>query len=96
VTFYKNVATVAVHPAMGDPVLAGMGRTVPAAGNPDIAGAIPAVIAIDPDVSVARDWTACLNNGGGRSYADHDLRKRGGRQQSGSEQQSWKKFLHVR
>jgi hypothetical protein len=96
VAFDQNVAAIAMHPMMGDPTLAMMGRTVPAAGNPDVMGAVPAVVAIDPDEFRAGAGGAGFNNGGGRSYADHDLRKRGGRHQSSSEQQSWKKFLHVR
>jgi len=87
---------MAMFPAMGHPVGMTMGRTVPAARHPDIAGAIPAMVATDPFVFGAGARAASLDDGGGRSYTDHDLRKRGSRQQSGSKQQSWKKFFHVR
>ena len=80
VAFNQDVPAVAMHPVMGDPVLAMMGRTVPAPVNPDVAGAIPAVIAADPDKFRTRSRASGFNDGGGRSYADHDLCKRGSRQ----------------
>jgi len=94
--FYQDIPSVTMHPVMGDPMLVGMWRTVPAAGDPDVPGSIPTVVSVDPDVALMGHGPARLDDGGGRSYADHDLRKRGGRQQRSSEQQSWKIFLHVR
>jgi hypothetical protein len=94
--FDEHIAAVAMHPVMGYPVRMRMRRTVPTAGNPDIASSVPAVVSVDPDVFTPWSRAAGFDDRGGRSYADHDLRKRGGGHQSSSEQQSWKKFLHVR
>jgi len=96
VAFNQYVTAVPVNPTMGHPVCARMGRTIPSARNPDVMAAIPAVVSGNPDKTGPRGGTACFDNWSGRSNADHDLRKRGGRQQSYSKQQSWKKFLHVR
>jgi hypothetical protein len=75
VTFYEDIAAVAVYPVMGDPMRMGMGWTIPAAGNPDVAGPIPAVVSVDPNVFASWGRAARFDDGGGRSYADHDLRK---------------------
>jgi hypothetical protein len=80
---------------MGNPVSTGMWAAVPTAWDPNVTTAVPAVVAGDPFISRTGDRTAGFDDGGGRSYADHDLRKRGGRQQRDSEQQSREKFLHV-
>ena len=96
VAFDQDVTAIAMDPVMGNPTRVRMRRTIPAAGNPDVTGAIPAVIAIDPDKFRAWARAARFNDGSGRSYTDHNLRKRGGRQQSSGKQQSWQKFLHVR
>jgi hypothetical protein len=96
VAFDHDVPTIAMYPVMGDPVLAVMRRTIPTAGHPDVTGSIPAMVAVDPNVLTAWRRAAGFDNGSGRSDADHDLRKRGSRHQSSSEQQSWKKFLHDR
>jgi hypothetical protein len=94
VAFDEDPAFVAMDPAMGNPVSMGMGWALPATGNPDVAIAVPAVVAIDPDEFAAGGDGARFNDGGGWSDTDNDLRKGRSRQQSYSKQQSWNKLLH--
>jgi hypothetical protein len=75
VAFDQNPTIVVVNPAMGNPVRAGMGWTIPAAGNPDVVPAVPAVIAINPNESPLRCRRAALNDGGRWANANHNLRK---------------------
>ena len=82
VPFLKHPAIVAMDPAMRFPPGARMGRTVPAAGNPYIAVAVPVMVAGDPHVAALRRWGATLNNRGWRSNADNDLRERNCRRQA--------------
>jgi hypothetical protein len=84
----EDIAVVAMFPTMSNPMRAEMGWTIPATGDPNVATAIPAVVSADPDVAGARCDSTALDDGSGRSYVDHDLRKRGGRRQSDCEQQS--------
>ena len=66
---------VMFYPPVSNPARTGMGRTLPAAGNPDEAGAIPAVIAIDPHETTLRWPAALFNDDGRRRNADYNLRK---------------------
>jgi hypothetical protein len=75
VAFYQDPTIVAVDPVMGYPVCAGMWRTIPAAGDPDVAGAIPAVITIDPNKAAFGRWGTALNDRGRWADANHNLRK---------------------
>ena len=77
---------VMFYPPVSDPALALMGRTLPAAGNPDVVVAIPAVIAVDPHETTLRRPAALFNDRGRGANADHYLRKRCRRQQCESEQ----------
>ena len=74
-TFDHDPTVVAMNPVMGDPTRAGMGWTVPAAGDPDVACAIPALITVNPYEAALRRWRAALDDGGGRANANHNLRK---------------------
>jgi hypothetical protein len=93
-TFNQDPPVVTMNPAMGDPACVRVWGTIPTARNPDVAAAVPAVVAVDPDVLAAGTGTASFNDGSGRSNADHNLRKSGGRQQGDCEQQSQYEFLH--
>ena len=84
VAFFENPAIVAVNPMMGNPVPTGVGWTIPAAGCPDVAIAVPAMVAVDPNISAIRRWWTALNDGGRRSDADHNLREGSGRSQTES------------
>jgi hypothetical protein len=70
-----------VNPLVRGPTLAGMGRTLPAAGDPDITAVVPAVIAVDPHESSLRRPTAFFDDGSRRANADHNLRERSRREQ---------------
>jgi len=77
---------MAVDPPVRDPTGAGMGRTLPAAGGPYVVVGFVAMIAADPYESAFRRHTAFFNNGRRWTYANHNLRIRGGRQKGESEQ----------
>jgi hypothetical protein len=76
VAFNQDPAIVVVNPLVRNPDGVGLGRTVPAAGNPDIAVAIPVVITGDPHVAAIGWRRAALNDGSRRANANHNLRKR--------------------
>jgi len=72
VAFDQDPAAIALFIVMGNPDCAGMRRTNPIAMNPDVAVAIPAVIAIDPDPSGMRWMVVDLDDGRrGRHTNDH-------------------------
>jgi hypothetical protein len=73
------------YPPVSDPALSLMGWTLPAAGNPDIVVALPAVIAIDPHKTTLRRPAALFVHGRRWANADHYLRKRCRREQCESE-----------
>jgi hypothetical protein len=58
-----------VDPLVGHPVRAGMGRTFPAARNPDVMVSVPAVIAVDPNEPTLGRISAALNDRRGRTDA---------------------------
>jgi hypothetical protein len=73
--FDQNPTIVMVNPVMGNPMRAVMGWAIPAAGNPDVVPAVPAVIAINPNEIPLRWRRATLNDGGRWANANHNLRK---------------------
>lgn len=75
VAFDQDILTVAVLPAMGDPMLASLRRSVIAAGRPDIMVAFVAVVAGLPYVSLARRRTAPFVHARRWPHANHDLGK---------------------
>ena len=94
VAFNQDPAIVVVNPLVRDPDAAGMGRTVPAAGNPDVAVAVPVVITGDPHVAAIRWRRAALNDGSRRANTNHNLRKRSCRRQTKCKQHCQCDFLH--
>ena len=64
-----------VHPAVSNPMLAMMRRTVPTASRPNIMVAIPALITVDPLIASARRRWAVLNNRRRWRYANNNLRE---------------------
>jgi hypothetical protein len=77
---------VMFYPPVRYPARAGMWRTLPAAGNPDVAFTIPAMITVDPHETTLRRPAALFNDRGRGANADHNLRKRCRREQCESEQ----------
>jgi hypothetical protein len=73
--FDEDPAIVAVNPVVSYPTRAGMGRTIPAAGNPDIALTVPAVIPVDPHEAPFRRTAALFGDDGRGANANHNLRK---------------------
>jgi len=75
VTFYHDPAIVAVNPMVSYPARAGMGWTLPAAGDPDVAASVPSLITVNPDEATL-GWPAALFDDDGRgANANHNLRK---------------------
>ena len=66
---------VMFYPPVRDPARSGMGRALPAAGNPDVAYAIPAMIAVDPHETTLRRPAALFMHRRRWANADHNLRK---------------------
>ena len=93
-SFLQDVSAVAMDPAMGYPMLPGMRGTVIAAGSPNVATAVPAVIACNPFISRAGTWARMLDHGDGRCDAYNNLRVSGSGQQAQSEQSCESEFLH--
>jgi hypothetical protein len=75
VPFNENPSIMVVDPAMGNPMRAGIRWTLPAAGNPNIATAIPAVIAVDPNESALGRSATDLDDGGRRPDPNYKLRE---------------------
>jgi hypothetical protein len=82
VAFYEDPAATAMNPVMCCPMRARMRRTVPATGNPDVAGSVPALIAVDPHEAALRRWGTALDDGRRRANANHNLRKGSRRRQT--------------
>jgi hypothetical protein len=53
----------------------GMWRTVPAARNPDIGASVPAMIAVNPDITPIRGWRPVFDHRRRRPNANDNLRK---------------------
>jgi hypothetical protein len=94
VTFMENVAVVAMLPAMGNPMCAGVRWALPATGGPDIAASVPAMVSANPNILVSGRRSARFDDIYWGSDSNYDLCERCSREQSYSEQQSWKKLFH--
>ena len=70
--FDQDPTIATMFPAMGFPDGAGMLRTRPMAVDPDIAVAIPAVIAVDPHPSFVRRTIVRFVDGRGRRDVNHN------------------------
>ena len=87
VAFDQDPAVTAMLPAVCDPDRAGMRGANPVTVNPDVAVAIPAVIAVDPDPTFMRWMVMDLDDGRGGRHANDDLRRNGGRNEADSKHQ---------
>jgi len=94
VPFHKHPAIVMMDPPVRHPNRAGMRRTVPTAGNPHIAVAVPVMVARNPHVPAFRRWRPALNDRGRRSNANHNLRKRNCRRQTKGKKKCHQRFFH--
>jgi hypothetical protein len=72
VAFDEDPAIAPLLPAMGNPGRAGMRGADPVAVDPDVAVAIPAVIAVDPDPAFMRRRAIVFDDGRGRRHANHN------------------------
>ena len=94
VAFDQDPAVTAMLPAMRNPDRAMMRGANPVAVNPDVAVAIPAVIAVDPNPTFMRRMVVDLDDRLGRRNAHNDLRHTGGRNETDSKQQRQRSFFH--
>ena len=94
VPFHHFPVVSSVHPMVGNPALTRPRRVIPMATHPDIASAIPTLITIHPDISAIGRRGTTLDDWGRWSDADNNLRIRGRRQESKSEQRCHCKFFH--
>jgi len=83
----QDIAVTAMFPVMGNPDRIGMRRMNPTAVNPDVAVAVPTVIAVVPDPAGMRWMVVDLDDRLGRRYANDDLRHNGSRNETESKQQ---------
>jgi len=72
VALNQDPAVVAMNPAMGHPDRVGMRRSCPVSGNPDVARAVPLVVAGDPNPARMRRRAVMLDDGCRRPYMDHN------------------------
>lgn len=84
VSFDQNPAVTAVLPAMRDPDRVAMRGANPAAVNPDVTVAVPAVITVDPDPTFMRWMVMDFDDRLGGSHANYDLRESSGRNETDS------------
>ena len=84
VSFDQDPAVTAVLPAMRDPDRVAMRGANPAAVNPDVTVAVPAVITVDPDPTFMRWMVMDFDDRLGGSHADYDLRESSGRNETDS------------
>ena len=87
VTFNQDPAAIALFPMMSDPYRAWVRRIAPKAMNPNVAVAIPAVIAVDPYPSGMRWMLVNLDYRRRRRYANNHLSHRGRRHETDCKQQ---------
>jgi hypothetical protein len=64
-----------MDPPVGNPALMFLGRTIPAAGRPDVMVTFITVIAVDPHITPIGRRPAAFVNGRRRTDANRDLRK---------------------
>ena len=82
VAFNEDPAAVAVNPVVGNPMRTGMGWTIPAAGDPDVAAAVPALISVNPHKATLWRPAALFDDDGWGANANDNLRKRSCRSQT--------------
>jgi hypothetical protein len=83
-------------PVAADPDGVGTGRSCPAAGRPNIAGSIPAVIAADPDPASVGARAGVLHDNGWWADANINMLSEGRRQAEESSCSNKEKLLHTR
>ena len=79
---------------MRDPDRVAMRGANPAAVNPDVTVAVPAVITVDPDPTFMRWMVMDFDDRLGGSHANYDLRESSGRNETDSKQQRQCSFFH--
>ena len=94
VALNQDPAVTAMFPAMRDPDRATMRGANPVPVNPDVAVAIPAVIAVDPDPTFMRRTVVGFDDRRGGRHANYDLRHSGDRNETDSKQQRQCSFFH--
>ena len=73
VAFDQDPAVTALLPAMRNPDRAAMRGADPMAVDPDVAVAIPAVIAVDPHITIMRRTVVLFDDGRGRRDTNDNL-----------------------
>jgi hypothetical protein len=89
-----DVAAADMPPSASNPDSVGAGRRGPAAGDPDVAGAVPAVIAADPNPATMRARARMFDDDRRRSNADDNALGEGRRQAEERGRGDKKQFLH--
>ena len=74
VPFAHFPVVVHTYPPVGNPVSAGMRRTIVVSAYPHVVIAIPTMISRDPNKAGLRRWTGVLHYHSGRGDANHNLR----------------------
>ena len=82
-----HVRASARFPVRRRPVRGRVRAAIVAPVNPDVAVAIPTVIAVDPHPTFMRWMVVDLDDGRGRPHTHNDLRHNGGRNETDSKQQ---------
>jgi hypothetical protein len=72
VAFDEDPTIAPLLPAMGNPDRAGMRGADPMAMGPNVAMAVPAVIAVDPHPAFMRRRAIAFDDGRGRRHASHN------------------------
>ena len=94
VTFNQDPAAIALLPVMGNPHGAGVRRMNPISSHPNVAVAIPAVIAIMPNPAGMRRVVVFLNDGRRRRNTNDYLSDSGRRHETESKQQRECSLFH--
>lgn len=87
-------ATAFMTPVSRDPLRSSIGRPRPVAGHPDVALAIPAVMACDPNPACVRPGAGTLHDRRRRTDADVDMLRKCGRQAQERCRSDEKQLLH--
>lgn len=96
VTFDPVPSAGLMTPVAADPHGVGTGWSCPAAGRPDVAGSIPAVIAADPDPAGVGARSGVLHDDGWWADADIDMLSEGRGQAEESSCSNKEELLHTR
>ena len=93
--FLEDPLVMALLPTMLLPARPASGGLFPPPRRPVIGIAIPSLVTIYPDISASGHGPSSLDQGSGRSYSNHNFRRRhaAGREQS-TENQTHPDFLH--